>query len=210
MSGQPNRSGTVRNPALYCIARRSDGGSCQNYPIRGSDRCRFHGMNTEAARAKAAQTQAIVEAAATFPGTQRWLAEELRPRALARLLEIVTDPEASHADLLRVAQLVLDRTGFGPGAHLEIEHTAGAPLELLQRALNGIATRHELANAQPDYDDAIEVEVIEDEYDLSAQLAALDDALAEPQPIREVVQSPEPVGIFAPVDRKTGLAPGRW
>lgn len=206
MSGQPNRSGTVRNPARYCVARRSDGDSCQNYPIRGSDRCRYHGMNTEAARAKAAQTQAIVEAASTFPGTQRWLAEELRPRALARLLEIVTDPEASHADLLRVAQLVLDRTGFGPGAYLEIEHTPGAPLEWLQQALSGIAKRREIANAAADHDEPIDAEVLEDEPDLAAQLAALDDALAEPH----IVRSPRPTGILAPVDAQTGLAPGRW
>lgn len=134
-------SGTVRNAQKFCQRNRTDGQRCGNYALVGLEYCRFHGSANGVTRRKGQQTAAIVEAACSFHGTQKWLAEELRPRALARLMEIVEDPEASQADIIRITQMVLDRTGHSPGVSINVDVNASSPLEQITDQLDRIAGR---------------------------------------------------------------------
>lgn len=60
MAGKPGASGTVRNPEMYCGAKKPDGGSCERYRMKGMDRCSRHGGKSPRAIEKAAKAAIAV------------------------------------------------------------------------------------------------------------------------------------------------------
>jgi hypothetical protein len=79
------------------------GKPCGRPPIRGGTVCPAHGNNK-----------------ATRDAANRRLLQELVGPALAELRTVLTAPSTSDADKIRAAVAILDRTGFGPSARVEV------------------------------------------------------------------------------------------
>jgi hypothetical protein len=86
-----------------CIATTTNGERCKKAAIRGATVCRSHGGATKQVQRKA-----------------RELLDRMVEPALHTLREVMLDPASSDSDKLRSVQMLLDRTGFGPG--LKVEH----------------------------------------------------------------------------------------
>ena len=100
-----------------CTAKNASGNLCKRYSVRGAAVCVFHGGGAPQVKAKA----------------ERMLMRG-RDIAIDRLLDAIDDshdhppcehcgclPAARDPLVLKTAIAVLDRTGFGPGVHLEVD-----------------------------------------------------------------------------------------
>lgn len=88
-----------------CVAKSTRSGEqCKKSAIRGSTVCKTHGGAAKQVAKKARER----------------LMEMVEP-ALVQLIRIVEQPGTSDSDRLRAIQMVLDRTGYGPGKHVEVE-----------------------------------------------------------------------------------------
>ena len=88
-----------------CTAKaHKTGEQCRNNAIRGGTVCRFHGGASGHVAKKARER----------------LLEMVEP-ALAQLNQIMSKPATSDSDRLRAIQMVLDRTGYGPGRIVEVD-----------------------------------------------------------------------------------------
>ncbi|MBZ5739770.1 hypothetical protein [Nocardioides mangrovi] len=93
-----------KNDARRCTATANRTGErCKAPAIKGGNVCRMHGGALPQVRKKAAER----------------LQEMVEP-ALVELNKILAREDTSDADKLRAIQMVLDRTGHGPGSKLEV------------------------------------------------------------------------------------------
>lgn len=101
--GKSGVPGSV-NPERRCTAKANRTGErCRRAAIKGGTVCTVHGGNLPQVRKKAKER----------------LLELVEP-ALASLQKVLTDPAADDATKVRAALGILDRTGHGPGAKLEV------------------------------------------------------------------------------------------
>ena len=106
------------NDSRRCTAKaHRTGERCKAPAIKGGTVCRVHGGATPAVKEKA---------------RERLLA--LLDPALAALNKVLTDPKADDSTKVRAALGILDRTGHGPGAKLEI----GGPSAFEQVAMEAL------------------------------------------------------------------------
>ena len=100
-----------------CTAKNASGNPCKRYAVRGATVCVFHGGAAPQVRAAAER-----------------LLMRGRDIAIDRLLDAIDDshdhPPCEHCGcrpavrdplVLKMAIALLDRTGFGPGVHLEVD-----------------------------------------------------------------------------------------
>lgn len=130
-----------------CSATNRFGEQCRNPSIRGGTVCRSHGGASPQVKKKARER----------------LLEMVEP-ALVQLSQIMEKPSTSDSDRLRAIQMVLDRTGYGPGHTLEVEVK---PWELtMQRIVKELPSVDMVATPEPAYDpeDIEDAEVIEDHH----------------------------------------------
>lgn len=107
-----------KNPERRCHATANKTGEqCKRAAIKGGTVCPIHGGSTPKVREKA---------------RERLLA--LVDPALAALQAVLTDPKADDSTKVRAALGILDRTGHGPGAKIEI----GGPNAFDQVALEAL------------------------------------------------------------------------
>ena len=81
---------------------KRSGGRCKNPPIAGGHVCRFHGGASPQAQRSARQR----------------LMELAEPAVEALRVALESDDIRA---IIRAAQIVLDRTGYGPSQHVEVE-----------------------------------------------------------------------------------------
>lgn len=151
---------------LKCSRTRSNGERCKNYAMRGTTVCRKHG--------------------GTAPQTQKRARErllEMVDPAIVQLHRILEKDTTTDADKLRAITMVLDRTGYGREAKLEVE------VKPYERLMEGIIVRQpegELV-AGPTWDDPniIDAEVVDDSEPATA-------------PSRATGQQPNPSVPFKP------------
>jgi hypothetical protein len=104
-----NRGGTASVPGSADDSRRCTatanrtGERCRAPAIKGGTVCRVHGG--AAGHVKKAAKERLLE---------------LVDPALAALHKVLTDKDADDSTKVRAAVAILDRTGHGPGAHIEI------------------------------------------------------------------------------------------
>jgi hypothetical protein len=89
--------------APQCVAIKRNGERCKAAPIHGAKVCRAHGGATQHVK-RAARERLL----------------ELVDPALAELHRVLTDATADDAVKVRAALGILDRTGHGPGAKVEL------------------------------------------------------------------------------------------
>jgi hypothetical protein len=123
------------------------GKPCRNWAISGSDYCGVHGGSIKIATATAGDLQNRCTAHSTRSGEQckkaairggtvcrthgggaahvakkaRERLQELAEPAVVQLNRILSAQGTSDSDRLRAIQMVLDRTGLGPGLSVEVE-----------------------------------------------------------------------------------------
>ncbi|TFC84491.1 hypothetical protein [Cryobacterium sp. TMT3-29-2] len=123
------------------------GKPCRNWAISGSEFCGVHGGSIKIATATAADLQNRCKAHSSRTGEQckkaairggtvckthggssghvankaRQRLLELAEPAVVQLNRILDAPGTSDSDRLRAIQMVLDRTGSGPGVNVEVE-----------------------------------------------------------------------------------------
>jgi len=94
-----------RKDGISCTAKaRTTGNRCGNPPIPGGNVCSFHGG--AAPQVKAAAARNILEA--------------LVGPALAKMQEILNDPDTPPQVRLAAVRDILDRTGFKPVTQMEV------------------------------------------------------------------------------------------
>lgn len=100
---KPGMPGSVDDTRRCTATANRTGERCKAPAIKGHNVCRVHG---------GASPQVVRTA------KQRLL--ELASPAVAALQEVLTNPETDNATKVRAALGILDRTGHGPGAKLEV------------------------------------------------------------------------------------------
>lgn len=132
-----------------CCRIKKDGEQCRQYAVPGTTVCRYHGGKAPQTKAKARER----------------MLEMISP-ALAQLDRILTKSDTTDADRLRAITLLLDRTGYGPKAELEVEVKQWEqtlqgilktpPLELRQQlpALEAALADRDQASAEDELDDS--------------------------------------------------------
>ncbi len=98
-----------------CTATNRDGERCRRTPIRGGYVCRYHGGLAPAV-ASSARARLLVGVDFAIDYLLNML-EPREPCPTCGRSDVDRDPV-----VLRAAQLVLDRSGFGPGVKVEVEH----------------------------------------------------------------------------------------
>src|ERR1035437_1251798 len=106
-------SETVRT----CGAATTSGPPCRRAVAPGFTRCNLHGGHTPLARQAAQETLA----AAALPSARVPL--EIVSRWLDERCPVCGFPTGDPMPVLRAAQMVLDRTGFGPHATMQVTTT---------------------------------------------------------------------------------------
>ena len=153
-----------RDPARRCIAKANRTGErCRAAAIKGGTVCRIHGGGAPQVK-KAAKERLL----------------ELVEPALAELRKIVMNPKTDDSVKVRSIQIILDRTGYGPGQTVILQSSAwddatDALLNGMIDANNGnlpvsrdmSSLPHDGGVERPtvkfDWPDVIDGEVIEDE-----------------------------------------------
>lgn len=97
-----------------CGALTVDGTPCARPPMKGQRRCHRHGGASPQARAVAQRRLAM---AADY--------------AIERLADVLEDPKASSADVIRAAVAVMDRAGYSPSLLLKHTTTSEEPPDWL-------------------------------------------------------------------------------
>lgn len=90
-----------------CGALTVDGTPCERPPMKGQKRCHRHGGASPQSRAAAQRHLALAA---------DW--------AIKRLADVLEDPKAAPADVIRAAVAVLDRAGYSPS--LVVKHAMTA------------------------------------------------------------------------------------
>ena len=179
------------------------GDPCRNWAISGSDFCGVHGGSIKITNATAADLQNRCKAHSTRSGEQckkaairggtvckthggsaghvakkaRERLLELAEPAVMQLNRILSAQGTSDSDRLRAVQMVLDRTGLGPGVNVEVEVK---PWEITMQHVFAQGTGVQINRAVPEdlvkemgelpayttTDATFDAEVIEDEYDI--------------------------------------------
>ncbi|WP_430645430.1 hypothetical protein [Agromyces sp. GXS1127] len=142
-------------PGLRCTRIKQDGEQCKAYAIKGATVCRAHGGSTPQVRKKARER----------------LMEMVDP-AVVQLNRIIEKADTSDADRLKAIAMVLDRTGYGAKATLEVEEKTPGYLALErvlveryeggQPLFNKKRRRKEIEAPASDDDDVVDAEVVED------------------------------------------------
>lgn len=103
---------------------------CGQPQVDRSPLCRYHG---------GLDLVAVEDVA----GLRKQMTEAILPVAIARLLDIVDNPDSVDADVIRAAFGIMDRVGLGPVQGLVIDGNVNvqAPLDALQGMLSQVAAR---------------------------------------------------------------------
>lgn len=142
---------------------------CDNAPLPNHIRCHAHRYDVPSKKnAEAIAKEAREEMAIHLLPKSMIVVDDILSREtiietdLDTGLPIVVQEAAQDKDKLRAAQLVMDRVGLVPGADLRmsVDVRVEPPLELLARAMAGIAERMGLSEPAPPHD-VIDVEAIE-------------------------------------------------
>ncbi|MWB98307.1 hypothetical protein [Agromyces seonyuensis] len=87
-----------------CLARNKRGVQCGKARLVGLTVCRIHGGGTKASLAKS-----------------RRAIDQLVTPALVQLQQIINSETSTNTEKLQAIRLVLDRTGFGPNATIQVD-----------------------------------------------------------------------------------------
>lgn len=154
---------------LQCGRTRRNGEQCKNYAMRGTTVCRKHG--------------------GTAPQTQKRARERLMEMvdpAIIQLHRILEKDTTTDADKLRAITMVLDRTGYGREAKLEVE------VKPYEKLMEGIIIRRpeveSAAGAESEDPNIIDAEVVED----------AEPTQPEPRVVDQRLDSDEPSAPFRP------------
>src|SRR5690606_6561634 len=107
----------------YCGARTREGDSCRRAPVRGTNRCSLHGGNAPQVKRRVMETMA----AAALPAAEFLL--DLIERWRANVCETCGLPKGDPNPVIKAATAVLDRTGFGSSAKLNVHHSLEEPFD---------------------------------------------------------------------------------
>lgn len=118
---------------MRCQAKRRDGEPCGKDAILGAKVCLVHGGRLPIVRQNAADRLKELQHPAIAGLENALLAEQ---RTLNRRGDVVTlGPD--HANRIRAATAILDRTGLGPAHTANVNVEAGERLVSLMRELDG-------------------------------------------------------------------------
>lgn len=118
---------------MYCTAKRRDGGPCRRHAIVGGRVCPNHGGQLPNVRKAAAERLKDLQ----HPAIERLDdALDAVQRSLTRHGDVV-DIGPDHANRIRAATAILDRTGLGPTHTANVNVEAGERLVSLMRELDG-------------------------------------------------------------------------
>lgn len=151
MSAQP--------PPRRCVYTKRNGERCKKSPILGGTVCHKHGGNAPQVRRKAAERMlALVDPALST--LDKSMKNEARCVNCSQPCGHLTDAKVA----VRAAQVVLDRTGFGPQSKVEVDladnawlrFTTDQELETVTRIMESAKSRMNEVDSDDEDDDNVE------------------------------------------------------